>query len=223
MLSDGAVDHVLFPRRERMPFHGEAARYAFGLHRCWLATDRLLVENGEVPSDMELGKDAEAIATFAATFRERPGARTQRATPYHPAVRAIGIALVLHGKTVHREIVEIERVKRDAGGVLAAAQGTACVEVRVVAVDSGSPRLKAYQRSVTLDLPRGARSPACGSTRLSMTGISRPDRRTSGMRRVCGIRRKPDSPAFVHSRPRSGGSKRFPSGRPMACPGTRSS
>lgn len=157
MLSDGAVDHVLFPDAEsecRFTVRPHGTHSAF--IKRWLATDRLLVENGEVPSDMELGKDAEAIATFAATFRERPGARTQRATPYHPAVRAIGIALVLHGKTVHREIVEIERVKRDAGGVLAAAQGTACVEVRVVAVDSGSPRLKAYQRSVTLDLPRGA-------------------------------------------------------------------
>ena len=157
MLSDGAVDHALFPDAEsecRFTVRPHGTHSAF-IER-WLATDRLLAEAGEVPSDTELGRDAEAIATFAATFRERRGARTQRATPYHPAVRAIGIALVLHGETVQREIVEIERVKRDAGGVLAAAQETACVEVRVVAVDSGSPKLNPGQRRVTLDLPRGA-------------------------------------------------------------------
>lgn len=156
MLSDGAADHALFPdARSECRFtvrpHGTHSAFI----KRWLATDRLLAEHGEVPSDTALGTDAEAIAAFAATFREQREVRTERAAPYHPAVRAIGIALVVYGKTVDRQIVEIERVTRDGGGALAAAKDTACVQVAVVAAESGAPRLKANRRSVTLELPRG--------------------------------------------------------------------
>lgn len=156
MLSDGAVDHAIFPDAKsecRFTVRPHGTHSAF--IKRWLATDRLLVEHGEAPSDTALGTNAEAIAAFAATFREQRGVRTERAMPYHPAVRAIGIALVVYGKTVDRQVVEIERVTRDAGGVLAAAQDTACVQVAVVTAESGAPRLKANQRSVTLELPRG--------------------------------------------------------------------
>lgn len=147
---------VLFPdAKEKCDFtvtpHG--THWAF-IDR-WLATDRLLVENGLAPSDRDLGTKADAILAFANTFREKEGPRAVRTAPsYHAAVRAIGVELVVFGQAVTHDFIPIDRV-RTIAGALQAAQDK--LNVQVLAAESGTPKLTIDKphKQVKLDLPRG--------------------------------------------------------------------
>lgn len=151
----GTTDVVLFPEAKH---ECEFKVTAHGTHSAfierWLATDRLLVEKSEEPSDRGLGSDAALIAAFARSFREQPGPRTKPTPAYHPAVSAIGVELVVPGKAPEREDVPILRA-RLADGKLVAAKDE--VTVNVVATFSAEPTLSVNKnnKSVKLELPRG--------------------------------------------------------------------
>ncbi|MEG0939560.1 MAG: hypothetical protein RSE32_07390 [Comamonas sp.] len=145
---------VLFPKASRecnfrISAHGTHSAF---IER-WLATDRLFVRQGLAPSDPGLGSDDKAIEAFARTFLEKKEARTERtAPPYHPAVSAIGVELVIPGRTSETRVINIDRVRIEAGKLLAAEDK---VSVRVVATLLSEPELTITGKSVRLDLPRG--------------------------------------------------------------------
>lgn len=147
---------VLFPdARDRCEFNVTPHGTHWAFIDRWLATDRLLAENDLDGSDKDLGKDADAIETFANTFREIEGARAvPTAPPYHPAVSAIGMELLVFGKRVKHEAIPIQRVLK-VDGSLKAAQDK--VKVAVVAVESGTPALTIDKagKLATLQLPCG--------------------------------------------------------------------
>ncbi len=153
----GGGNVVLFPTaKDKCQFTVMAHGTHWAFIDRWLATDRLLVENAEAPSDTDLGTKADVILAFANTFREKEGPRAgPTAPPYHPAVRAIGVELVVFGKTVAHDFLPIDRVRKDAAGVLQAAKDSLSVDV--LATDSGMPRLTVTkpQKQVKLELPRG--------------------------------------------------------------------
>jgi hypothetical protein len=148
-----AANVVLFPQaKSSCKFDVSAHGTHSAFIQRWLATDQLLVQNGQPASDDKLGGDAAAIAAFASSFREKAGPRTHRTPAYHPAISAIGVELVVPGTAPEREAIVIDRV-----GIvdkqLAAAEDRITVEV--VATPSGAPRLTVSQKSVKLELPRG--------------------------------------------------------------------
>ncbi|PTQ79313.1 hypothetical protein C8R21_13025 [Nitrosospira multiformis] len=154
-----AGNMVLFPvANDKCEFKVSAHGTHWAFIDRWLATDRLLVENQMMPSDADLGPDAAVIHTFANTFREKMGPRdADKKTPaYHPAVNAIGVELIVFGKSVAHDVVPIKRVHKDAAGVLSAAEDK--VNVVVAATAAGAPTLTVTpaRKSVALDVPRGA-------------------------------------------------------------------
>lgn len=123
----------------------------------WLATDALLVENTLPPSDPKLGINASKIFKFAKSFREQKGPRVvANSKAYHPAVSAIGVALMVEDKLVDHRVIDIDRVFVDAQGDLAAKVDQITVKVSAtMPAPSAQPKLTVNAKVVLLEVPRG--------------------------------------------------------------------